>query len=166
MVLETKRLRLRRLALADLDEFLAWHRDPEVVRFVRGLDRAQAEERLRASDREWDQRGHGLLAIVARDGGGLLGRVGLRHWPQFGETEAGWLLRRDAWGQGYATEAAEACVEWGLATLALPYLTAMIHPENTRSTGVARRLGFEPARRDVLLGDPVVVHTLARARGG
>jgi RimJ/RimL family protein N-acetyltransferase len=162
MPLETERLLLRRLTPADLDEFVALHRDPEVVRFVRSLDRAQAEERLRANEREWVERGHGMLAILARDDGRFLGRVGLKYWPQFGETEAGWLLRRDAWGQGYATEAARACVDRGFATLPVSYITAMIHPQNTRSTRVARRLGFAPAREDVLLGDPVIVHTIER----
>ncbi|MGA9284167.1 MAG: GNAT family N-acetyltransferase [Solirubrobacteraceae bacterium] len=108
MLIETERLVLRPLAMSDLDEFVALHHDPEVVRFVRTLDRAQAEERLRANEREWGERGHGLFAIHDRLGGRLLGRVGLKYWPQFQETEAGWLLDRDAWGQGYATEAAEA----------------------------------------------------------
>jgi GrpB-like predicted nucleotidyltransferase (UPF0157 family)/RimJ/RimL family protein N-acetyltransferase len=162
MLLATQRLRLRELTSADLDGFLALHSDPEVVRFVGTLDRAQAQERLQANEREWTERGHGLLAVIARDGGRLLGRVGLRYWPQFQETEAGWLLRRDAWGHGYATEAAGACVNWGFAALPIPYITAMIHPDNTRSTQLAGRLGFKPAREDVLLGSPVIVHALER----
>jgi RimJ/RimL family protein N-acetyltransferase len=164
VLIETERLVLRRLALADLDEFLALHRDPEVVRFVRGLNRAQAEERLRANEQEWAARSHGMLAVLDRASGCLLGRVGLKHWPQFQETEAGWLLRRDAWGHGYATEAGRACLDWGFAALPITYVTAMIHPENTRSIGVARRLGFEPVREDVLLGDPVVVHAWGGGR--
>ncbi len=160
--IETKRLLLRELAIGDLDEFVAWHRDPEVVRYVRSLDRAQAQKRLQASEAEWQRRGHGLLAVVERDGGRLLGRVGLRYWPQFRETEAGWLLRREAWGHGYATEAGGACVNWGFATLPVPHITAMIAPENTRSVRVAQRLGFEPTREDVLLGDRVIVHVVRR----
>ncbi len=149
--------------MEDLDKFAALHRDPEVIRFVRGLDRAQARERLRANEQEWEARGHGMLAIRDRSSGWLLGRVGLRYWPQFEETEAGWLLRRDAWGHGYATEAAGACLNWGFAALPVPYITAMINPENTRSERVAQRLGFEPVRADVLLGDPVIVHAVERA---
>jgi RimJ/RimL family protein N-acetyltransferase len=162
VLIETERLVLRRLAMGDLDEFVVLHRDPEVVRFVGALDRAQAKERLQASEQEWGARGHGLLAVLDRSSGRLLGRVGLRYWPQFQETEAGWLLRREAWDQGYATEAVRACVEWGFATLFIPNITAMIHPENTRSARVAQRLGFEPVREDLLLGDPVTVHSLER----
>ncbi len=146
--------------MADLDEFVALHRDPEVVRFVRTLDRAQAEKRLQANEQEWGERGHGLMAVLDSSTGHMRGRVGLKHWPQFQETEAGWLLSRDAWGRGYATEAVRACVEWGFATLPIPYITAMIHPDNTRSIRVAQRLGFQLAREDVLLGDPVIVYAL------
>jgi RimJ/RimL family protein N-acetyltransferase len=162
VAIETERLLLRRLVMADLDEFVVLHGDPEVVRFVRTLDRAQAAERLRANEQEWEERGHGMSAVLDRTSGGLLGRVGLKYWPQFQETEAGWLLRRDAWGHGYATEAGRAYLDWGFATLPVPYITAMIHPENTRSIRVARRLGFGPAREDVLLGDSVIVHTVGR----
>ena len=129
---------------------------------MRALDRAQAEERLQANEQEWEQRGHGMLAVLDRDSGRFLGRVGLKYWPQFQETEAGWLLRRDAWGHGYATEASRACLDWGFATLPVPYITAMIASENMRSVRVAQRLGFEPVREDVLLGDPVIVHAVKR----
>ncbi len=162
VLIETERLLLRALVMDDLDEFATLHRDPEVVRFVRALDRGQAEERLRANEQEWAERGHGMLAVLDRSSGRLLGRVGLKYWPQFKETEAGWLLGRDAWGHGYATEAARACLESGFAMLPVPYITAMIQPANTRSTQVAQRLGFQPLREDVLLGDPVIVHAVNR----
>jgi len=162
VLVETERLVLRQLAMADLDEFVELHRDPEVIRFVRALDRVQTEKRLQANEQEWGERGHGLLTILDRSSGRLLGRVGLKYWPQFQETEAGWLLGRDAWGHGYATEAGRACLKWGFETLPIPYITAMIHPENTRSIRVAQRLGFEPVREDVLLGDPVIVYAVER----
>jgi RimJ/RimL family protein N-acetyltransferase len=159
-VLSTDRLELRRFDLEDLDEFAALHADPEVTRFVHPFDRAEAEQRLRRDEDEWRERGHGLLAIVDAECGRFLGRTGLKHWPQFDETEVGWVLRRDAWGQGYATEAARACCEWGLRDFDVPYLTAMIGPGNDASTRVAERLGFTPLREDNLLGDPVTVHAL------
>ena len=53
-----------------------------------------------------------------------------------------------------------ACIDRGFASLAVPYLTAMIHPDNERSIRVARRLGLSPLRADVLLDTPVVVHVL------
>jgi RimJ/RimL family protein N-acetyltransferase len=54
-------------------------------------------------------------------------------------------------------------VDWGFATLNVPYLTAMIQHANQRSIHVAERLGFESMREDVLEGDRVIVFALARA---
>jgi len=160
--IETERLLLRPMELGDLDELVALHADLEVTRFIRPLDRAAAEERLRKDAHEWQQRGHGLLAMLDRQSGAFLGRCGLKHWPQFEETELGWALRRSAWGHGYATEAGRACVEWGFSDLGLPLLTAMIAPGNDRSVRVAERLGLTPLRDDVLLGEPVTVYALRR----
>jgi RimJ/RimL family protein N-acetyltransferase len=163
VLIETRRLVLRPIELDDLDEFVALHADPHVTKFIRPLDRASATERLRQDEKEWLQRGHGMLAVLDRSNGAFLGRCGLKYWPQFDETEVGWALRRDAWGKGYATEAAHACIEWGFSELEVPYLTAMISPKNVRSIRVAERLGLAPLRDDLLLGDPVVVYGLDRA---
>jgi RimJ/RimL family protein N-acetyltransferase len=163
VLVETPRLLLRRFCAEDLEDFAALHADPRVTRFVRPLDRAEARQRLAKDEAEWRERGHGLLAVLEKGTGDFLGRSGLKHWPQFDETEVGWVLRRNAWGHGYATEAGRACVEWGLSELDLPYLTAMIGPANTRSVAVAERLGFRPLREDRLLGVPVVVHALHRS---
>jgi RimJ/RimL family protein N-acetyltransferase len=162
VIIETERLRLRPLGLADNDEFVALHDDPEVTRFIRRLEQHEAADRLRLFEREWVERGHGMFAVLDRASGRFLGRVGLKYWPQFDETELGWVLRRDAWGHGYGTEAARACRDWGFASLDVSYLTAMIHPENEASIRLARRLGMAPLRSDVLLGDAVVVFSIKR----
>jgi RimJ/RimL family protein N-acetyltransferase len=162
LLIETERLLLRRFSPGDLDEFVALHADPEVTRFILPFDRAEAEERLRKDEAEWHERGHGFLAVVAKDSGEFLGRMAIKYWPQFGETEVGWTLRRSAWGKGYATEAGRACVDWAFANLGVPYLTAMIAPGNARSIAVAERLGFSRLRDDELLGEPIVVYAVRR----
>jgi RimJ/RimL family protein N-acetyltransferase len=161
-MIETDRLLLRQLTAEDLDELVAIHAEPEVVRFMGSFDRARTSEWMEQNQRDWTEHGYGRLAIVDRGTGRLLGRTGLKYWPQFRETEVGWVLRPDAWGQGFATEAALACVEWGFQNLDLPYVTAMIRPDNKRSIRVAERLGMTPLREDILLGDPVVVYSVDR----
>jgi RimJ/RimL family protein N-acetyltransferase len=160
--IETDRLLLRRFSEEDLDDFVALHSEPEVTRFIRALDRAEAEERLRNDEVEWRERGHGMLAVLAKASGEFLGRAGLKYWPQFDEIELGWALRRAVWDHGYATEAGRACVELGFAELAVPYLTAMINRANQRSIAVAERLDLSPVRDDELLGEPVVVYAVGR----
>jgi RimJ/RimL family protein N-acetyltransferase len=162
VVIETERLLLRPLVMEDVDDFFALHAQPEVAQFTTSFDREEARRRLEQVEREWASLGYGAMAVLERADGRYLGRCGLKHWPQFDETEIGWSLRREEWGRGYATEAARAVLEWGFGAFELPYVTAMIAPANERSLRVAQRLDFSPLREDVLLGVPVIVHALSR----
>jgi RimJ/RimL family protein N-acetyltransferase len=135
VLIETDRLRLRPVTMDDLDDLAALHAEPGVERFMGQFDRPRSR---------------------------LLGGTGLKHWPEFSETEVGWVLHPDAWGQGFATEGARACVRWGFENLSVPYLTAMIRPDNARSIAVAEQLGMTPGRRDTLLGEAVIVYLITR----
>ena len=150
--IETERLVLTPMTIDDLDAYLELHSDPDVIRFLGDMDRALAMARLQKDAVLWEERGYGLFSLTHRDGGRFLGRVGLRYWPQFDETEVGWTLRPEEWGHGYATEAAVAVADWGFRTLPVPYLTSNIQPQNARSIAVAKRLGMTPLREDVLDG--------------
>ncbi|MEU1629964.1 GNAT family N-acetyltransferase [Streptomyces sp. NPDC020096] len=162
-MIETERLILRPLTTDDVRTFVELHTDERVNRFVGAYPHDRAWERLVEIERQWAERGHGLCAVELKDTGEFIGRCGLNYWEQFDEVEAGWTLKADAWGHGYATEAARACIDWGFATLGLDYLTAMIHPGNNASVRVAERLGFSFLREDVLWSKPVTVYALRRA---
>jgi RimJ/RimL family protein N-acetyltransferase len=159
---DTERLHFRRLGTEDVVDLVAMHEDPLVARFMGTHDRAWFERYIRVVTEEWDERGHGRVAVVERESGRFLGRSGLKHWPQFEETEVGWALHADARGQGYATEAGAASLRWGFERFEHPYLTAMIQPGNTASIAVAERLGMQPIRTDRLLGEEVNVHAITR----
>ncbi len=162
MHIETERLYLRPMVMSDLDDFVELHADPEVSRYVRTFNRDEAIERLRRDEHDWREYGHGLFALLASDDGRFVGRVALKYWPQYDEAEVGWVLRRQEWGHGYATEAARACADWGFREFAYPYLTAMIVAENTRSIRVAEGLGMTRLRDELLFDVSVVVHSVER----
>jgi RimJ/RimL family protein N-acetyltransferase len=154
--LETDRLVLTPMTIDDMDAYVGLHSDPDVIAFLGEMDQALAIARLEKDGRQWETFGYGLFKLTARDDGRFLGRVGLRYWPQFDETEVGWTLRRREWGRGYATEAAVVLADWGFRTVPVPYLTACIEPRNERSIAVAERLGMTPLRHDVLNGIPAI----------
>lgn len=162
MVIETDRLLLRRATVDDIDELLEIHADPAIVRFMGAWDCARAMEWLTEVDQNWEEHGYGRVAIADRKSGRLLGRTGLMYLPQFSETELGWTLRREAWGHGYATEAARVCANWAFGEFEIPYLTSLIEPGNERSIRVARRLGMTPIRDDVFHDRPMIVHAVTR----
>jgi RimJ/RimL family protein N-acetyltransferase len=161
--IDTERLYLRPMTMHDVDDLLALHSEPEVREFMGAVDRDELVDRVRRADAEWREYGHGMFVALASDDGRFLGRIGLKYWPQFEETEVGWALRREEWGHGFATEAARACVDWGFREFDYPYLTAMIRADNTRSMRVAERLGMTARREDVLFDIPVIVHSVDRA---
>lgn len=162
LLIQTERLLLRPLTADDIDDLVALYAEPQVTQFMGRMDRRQTSDWLALVQQDYAEGRPARLAVTDRVTGRLLGRAGLKYWPQFSETELGWVLHPDAWGHGYATEAAEASADWGFHDLDVPYLTAMIHPDNHRSIAVAQRLGMSPRRSDTLLGGPVTVYSLDR----
>ena len=82
--------------------------------------------------------------------------------------EVGWRLARALWGQGYATEAARASVEFAFTRLALDEIVSMTVPANLRSRRVMKRLGLSRNAADDFMhpllpeGDPLRPHVLYR----
>jgi len=155
--LRTPRLLLRPITDVDVDEMAAVYDDPEVVRFIKPLDRTGTADQVARFVDEWQEHGFGILAVVDAATGRFLGRSGLHYWPQFDEVEVGWVLRRDAWGQGLATEAGAASLAWAFKEHSLSLVTAIIARGNRGSIGVARRLGMSVLREDDIYGTPCFV---------
>jgi RimJ/RimL family protein N-acetyltransferase len=160
--IETERLRLRAVTLDDVEDLVRLHDDPLVAEYLGIRDRGWYEWRVGASEDEWSERGYGFVVVTDALNGRFLGRTGLKYWPQFAETELGWVLRPQARGRGYATEAARALLDWSFEGFDFPYVTAMIRPDNEPSIAVAERLAMTPLREDELLGDAVVVYSIDR----
>lgn len=129
---------------------VAINRDPEVTRFLnRPVDDASVAAFHELVLDHWAAHGFGVWAVEPREGphaGRFVGFVGLAY-PSFlpsvaDRPELGWRLGREAWGQGWATEAALAARDDALGRLGLPSLISIIHPENVRSHRVAEKLGM------------------------
>jgi RimJ/RimL family protein N-acetyltransferase len=82
--------------------------------------------------------------MVQKSTGELIGDCGITRQEVDGEMlyEIGYHLRRDQWGQGFATEAAQACKAWGFANLPVDRIISLIRPENLASRRVAERNGM------------------------
>ena len=141
--LETDRLILRGWRDDDLDPFSQMMADADVARFIGGsaLARDDAWRSMAAFIGHWVLRGFGFWVVERKSDGAFLGRVGLwqpEGWPGL---EVGWALARPYWGNGYATEAAKASLDYGFRHYPVPTLVSLIDPDNQASQRVAERLG-------------------------
>jgi RimJ/RimL family protein N-acetyltransferase len=145
--LETERLVMRPWREEDLDEYAAITSDAEVMRWMgRGpFDRDDAWREIALYLGHFDLRGYTHWALELKDTGALVGRCGPwrpEGWPAL---EVGWLLGREHWGNGYATEAARAALDHAWTALGAERVISLVAPENERSAAVASRLGAEPS---------------------
>ena len=164
--LQTGRLRLRPFDDADEKDLFALQSNADILRY---WDAPPWSEPVRAKAfitacRQMAEAGTGARLAVDRVSDGVfIGWCSLKRWnPDYRSASLGYCFDDAAWGHGYATEAARAWIEWGFDHLDVPYLTANIHPENTASLAVARRLGMEALREDVFHEMPSIVHARFR----
>jgi RimJ/RimL family protein N-acetyltransferase len=156
---ETERLLLREWRADDLGAYAGMYADPEVTRFLGGpVDRAEAWRRMAAMAGHWLLNGYGNWVLERREDGRMIGRAGLwqpEGWPGL---EVGWLLARDAWGRGYATEAGRASREWARSALGAGELISIIAVDNAASRRVAERLGMAVREERSFRGQPVAIY--------
>ena len=140
--LETDRLILRPPIEEDLSGLAAMMEDEEAARFVGGQQpRSGAWRGMAAMAGSWALRGYGMFSVIETHSGRWIGRLGPwqpEGWPG---AEVGWGLRPEAWGKGYATEGAEAAIDWAFDSLGWDDVIHCIAPANAPSARVAERLG-------------------------
>ena len=172
IVLETTRLILRRPLLADLPDYWALYQQPEVTRFIPDAPRSLEETR---EEVEWFLHGHprrpelGLWATIHKPSGRFAGRCGLLPWTIEGreEVEVAYTLAPEFWGQGLASEAAQAILEHGFGRLGLEKLICLIDPDNAASRRVAEKIGMTLEKRvEGIDGDGIPTLIYARAAKG
>ncbi|MEV6491294.1 GNAT family N-acetyltransferase [Actinoplanes sp. NPDC051633] len=144
--LRTDRLLLREWRDDDLDPWAAMNADPQVREFLGGpITRAGAAASIARYRAGCAARGWGWWAVEVAGSGEFIGFAGLdpiAEGAPVSGVEVGWRLARDAWGHGYATEAARPCLAYGFERLDLPEILAIADPGNVRSHAVMRRLGM------------------------
>ena len=156
-VLESPRLSLREFQLEDLDALAAILSDREAMRYYpMSFDRAAVADWIQRNRTRYANDGYGLWAMILKSTCELIGDCGLvrQSVDAVDEIEIGYHVRRDLWNQGYASEAARACRDFGFANLEVDRLISLIRPENLASRRVAEKNGMtvwkEVTRVDLL----------------
>jgi [ribosomal protein S5]-alanine N-acetyltransferase len=145
VILETPRLRLREFVPQDVDTLLAVLGDPVAMQYYpAAFDRRGVEEWIERNRSRYESDGYGLWAMLLKNSGELIGDCGcfLRDVAGRDEIEIGYHVRRDLWGNGYATEAAQACMQYAFTKLGVDCVISLIRPENVQSIRVAEKNGL------------------------
>jgi RimJ/RimL family protein N-acetyltransferase len=145
--LATARVWLRRWRDDDRPAFAAMNADPEVMRhFPALLTHAESDALIRRFDEHFAEHGYGIWALEIPGVCPLAGFVGLKHVDFDAHftpaLEIGWRLRRDLWGRGYASEAAEAVLAHAFDDLLYDEIVSFTTRDNERSRAVMERIGL------------------------
>jgi len=165
--LQTDRLLLRIFRLEDFEPYAQMLADPEVQRYLgdgKPASRSEAWRSMAMLLGHWQLLGFGLWAVEERASGVLIGRIGLFNPEGWPGVELGWMLRRESWGQGLATEGARAALTYAFTELLQPHIISMIRPDNTASIRVAEKLGEQLEDRIEFRGDDALVYGISRER--
>jgi RimJ/RimL family protein N-acetyltransferase len=157
LILETPRLRLRWFTDADADFLRALLNDPGWLANI-----GERNVRTRRQARAWiatrhtatyGRLGFGFWGVERKSDGALIGMCGLIKRDALMEADVGYALMPAFRGQGYASEAAAACVRYGLDVLGLPEVWGITGPDNAGSAAVLKQIGLLDAGVTRLVGE-------------
>lgn len=143
--IKTDRLYLRPFSKEDLYVYARIMGDHEVGKWFPKGDSytlEESEKSLNSILEHWNKHGFGIWAITDKKKKVLLGRCGLNLITETSEVEVDFVLARNCWGKGYATEAAKAALAYGFSVLKLDRIIALAKPENIASRRVIEKIGM------------------------
>jgi ribosomal-protein-alanine N-acetyltransferase len=143
--LETERTFLRNLTPADATDFFNLNQDPEVLKYTGDLP-FESIETAKLFLEQYDQYkkyGVGRLAVIHKQSNQFIGWCGLRFAPSHHNYDIGFRFFREHWNQGYATETANACLDFAFTKRKLERVIGRTVLDNIASIVVLQKIGFQ-----------------------
>ena len=163
--IETARLKLVPSTMQWREDLFALFHEPEVADwlFLTGPPtREQLDRRIEFHEQYWRDHGYGMFLAFEREGGRFVARVGPMLTPDTGRIEIAWSTTKNAWGKGYASEAATATIDYTFAHSTLPDLDCYLRPDNHASRRVAEKVGFRYRDTRFLYDRPLRYYRITR----
>jgi RimJ/RimL family protein N-acetyltransferase len=163
VIIETDRLLLRTFTIDDAPLLYELNLDPEVIRYtydpIKDIEQAKRvmEETIIPQYALYD---HGRWAVHLKTDLKFIGWCGLKFIPQRNEIDLGYRLAKNFWGNGYATEAAFACIKYGFDKLNLHRIVGRAIPENTGSISVLQKCCMKYFGEGIVDGFPAITYEI------
>lgn len=143
IILQTPRLILRELTLADATDFFELNLNPNVIKYTgdKSFHSVQEAENFLINYKDYERNGYGRWAVILKESGEFLGWCGLK--SDGSETDIGFRFFEQHWNKGYATESATACIDYGFNQLGLNEIVGRARKENIASTKVLEKIGLK-----------------------
>jgi len=147
IILKTKRLILRTWEEQDIDPMSAIDQDPAVCEYFPEIgNRIATKAMIQRFINHYEKYGFSFYAVELNSNSEFIGFVGLQY-PSFeahftSAVEIGWRLASKHWGKGYASEAAQAVLNFAFTTLNLEEVVSFTTENNTRSRRVMEKIGM------------------------
>ncbi len=147
-IIKTSRLGLRNWVAADVMPMAALNADEQVMEFFPSVQSEQTTiDFIKRMQNHFDTHGFCYFAVDALDTGEFIGFIGLCHQDYESDftphVDIGWRLKQSAWGKGYATEGAKACLEYAFGTLGLTEVYSVASVINVKSQHIMKKIGME-----------------------
>ncbi|WP_210608290.1 GNAT family N-acetyltransferase [Priestia flexa] len=163
VIIETKRLILRKMRASDDQALFQIFNDPKAMKFYPHIKSVDETKLWIQSVQDHDMSyGFSLWTVEKKGEKQILGQCGLLLQKVDGviEVELGYLFLQDFWGKGYATEAAQGCINYGFHKLGLTRITALIDPKHHASQKVVVKIGMKKEKQIIKWNKPIDVYSI------
>jgi RimJ/RimL family protein N-acetyltransferase len=153
------------MTIDDSPLILQLNSDPDVVKYVHEkvlTEEEQARKIITDIILPQYENNLGRWAMITKVNNEFIGWCGLKYRADRDEIDLGYRLKKEAWGNGYATEAAKHTLDHGFNTLKLELITGRAHVGNTASLKVLEKIGMNFIREEVVDDCPVKTFTLSK----
>ena len=143
-ILETNRLYLRRMTIEDAENIYLLNLDPEVIQYTGddAFESIESAEKFLSSYNHYSKYDFGRWAVIEKSNDAFLGWCGLKYTPETDEYDIGFRFFKKYWNQGFATEAALACIQLGFEKYKMPRIVGRARKDNTGSIKVLEKIGL------------------------
>lgn len=160
---ETERLYLREFVEEDLERLSEIYADEEVMKYIgKGvpLDVEQTGKIINAwTKKYYNEYGFGIWALIEKPSNLLIGHCGFNWLQDKSDIEIAYLLAKDYWGKGLATEISKATLQYGFDVLNLKKIVALAYPQNLSSINVIKKIGMNSAGQKIFFETQFLFYT-------